>query len=74
MSSSIDSDNDIEAVSAVRSTVATGPPGDPDGRGVTYAYLCGLASGSEYPSRRALELIASGDELRTQLGDSRNVL
>lgn len=36
---------------------------DPDGRGVTYAYLCGLASGREYPSRRALELIAAGLEL-----------
>lgn len=36
---------------------------DPEGRGVTYAYLCGLASGREYPSRRALELIAACLEL-----------
>ena len=32
---------------------------DPERRGVTYAYLCGLTSGREYPSRRALELIAA---------------
>ncbi len=32
---------------------------DPDGRGVTYAYLCGVASGREHPSRRSLELIAA---------------
>lgn len=36
---------------------------DPEGRGVTYAYLCGLTSGREYPSRRALELIAACLEL-----------
>jgi transcriptional regulator with XRE-family HTH domain len=36
---------------------------DPEGRGVTYAYLCGLASGREYPSRRSLELIAASLEL-----------
>ncbi|MDQ6805748.1 MAG: helix-turn-helix domain-containing protein [Actinomycetota bacterium] len=28
-------------------------------RGVTYAYLCALTSGREYPSRRSLELIAA---------------
>jgi transcriptional regulator with XRE-family HTH domain len=28
-------------------------------RGVTYAYLCALTSGREYPSRRALALIAA---------------
>jgi hypothetical protein len=32
---------------------------DADGHGVTYAYLCGLTSGREYPSRRTLELIAA---------------
>jgi transcriptional regulator with XRE-family HTH domain len=32
---------------------------DADGRGVTYAYLCGLTSGREHPSRRSLELIAA---------------
>lgn len=32
---------------------------DPDQRGVTYAYLCALTSGREYPSRRSLELIAA---------------
>ena len=32
---------------------------DPTGRGVTYAYLCGVSSGREHPSRRSLELIAS---------------
>lgn len=31
---------------------------DPEGRGVTYAYLCALTSGREYPSPRSLELIA----------------
>ena len=36
---------------------------DPEGRGVTYAHLCGLASGREYPSRRSLELIAASLEL-----------
>ncbi len=36
---------------------------DPESRGVTYAYLCGLASGREYPSRRALELVAACLEL-----------
>jgi transcriptional regulator with XRE-family HTH domain len=36
---------------------------DPAGRGVTYAYLCGLASGREYPSRRFVELIAAGLDL-----------
>jgi hypothetical protein len=30
-----------------------------DGRGVTYAHLCGLTSGCEYPSRRSIELIAA---------------
>lgn len=32
---------------------------DTAGRGVTYAYLCALTSGREYPSRRSLELIAA---------------
>ncbi len=32
---------------------------DTGGRGVTYAYLCALTSGREYPSRRSLELIAA---------------
>jgi transcriptional regulator with XRE-family HTH domain len=32
---------------------------DPRGRGVGHAYLVGLASGAEYPSRRSLELIAA---------------
>jgi transcriptional regulator with XRE-family HTH domain len=32
---------------------------DPEGRGVTYAYLCALTSGREYPSRRSLQLIAA---------------
>jgi transcriptional regulator with XRE-family HTH domain len=32
---------------------------DPEARGVTYAYLAGLVSGREYPSPRALELIAT---------------
>jgi transcriptional regulator with XRE-family HTH domain len=32
---------------------------DRDGRGVTYAYLCGLTSGREYASRRSIELIAA---------------
>lgn len=36
---------------------------DPDGRGVTYAYLCGLTSGREYPSRRSIELIAASLDL-----------
>jgi transcriptional regulator with XRE-family HTH domain len=36
---------------------------DPAGRGVTYAYLCGLASGREYPSRRSMELIAASLDL-----------
>jgi transcriptional regulator with XRE-family HTH domain len=32
---------------------------DPEGRGVTFAYLGGLTSGREHPSRRRLELIAA---------------
>lgn len=32
---------------------------DPEGRGVSYAYLAGLVAGREYPSRRAMELIAT---------------
>ena len=32
---------------------------DPAGRGVTHAYLSGLTSGREYPSRRSMELIAT---------------
>jgi hypothetical protein len=36
---------------------------DPDGRGVTYAYLCGLTSGREHASLRSLELIATSLEL-----------
>jgi transcriptional regulator with XRE-family HTH domain len=32
---------------------------DPDGRGVTFAYLGALTSGREHPSRRSLELIAA---------------
>ena len=36
---------------------------DVGGRGVTYAYLCGLTSGREHPSRRSLELIAATLEL-----------
>jgi transcriptional regulator with XRE-family HTH domain len=32
---------------------------DRHGRGVTYAYQCGLTSGREYPSRRSIELIAA---------------
>jgi transcriptional regulator with XRE-family HTH domain len=32
---------------------------DATGRGVTFAYLCALTSGREYPSRRSLELIAT---------------
>ena len=32
---------------------------DPDGRGVTYVYLCALTSGREYPSQRSIELIAA---------------
>lgn len=35
------------------------PTHDTGGRGVTYAYLCALTSGREYPSRRSLELIAA---------------
>jgi transcriptional regulator with XRE-family HTH domain len=31
---------------------------DPSGRGVSYAYLCALVAGREYPSRRAMQLIA----------------
>ena len=35
---------------------------DADERGVTFAYLCGLTSGREHPSRRSLErLVASLD-------------
>ena len=37
---------------------------DPEGRGVTYAYLCGLTSGREYPSRRSLQLIAAALDLQ----------
>jgi transcriptional regulator with XRE-family HTH domain len=36
---------------------------DPEERGVSYAYLAGLVSGREYPSPRALELIASSLDL-----------
>ncbi len=36
---------------------------DADGRGVTYAYLCGVTSGREYPSRRSIELIAASLDL-----------
>jgi transcriptional regulator with XRE-family HTH domain len=36
---------------------------DAESRGVTYAYLCGLTSGREYPSRRSIELIAASLEL-----------
>ena len=36
---------------------------DADGRGVTYAYLCGMTSGREYPSRRSIELIAASLDL-----------
>jgi hypothetical protein len=32
---------------------------DSTSRGVTYAHLCALTSGREYPSRRSLELIAA---------------
>jgi transcriptional regulator with XRE-family HTH domain len=32
---------------------------DVSARGVTFAYLCALTSGREYPSRRSLELIAT---------------
>jgi transcriptional regulator with XRE-family HTH domain len=37
---------------------------DTGGRGVTYAYLCALTSGREYPSRRSLELIAASLEIK----------
>jgi hypothetical protein len=37
-----------------------------DGRGVTYAHLCGLTSGCEYPSRRSIELIAASSTAITQ--------
>jgi transcriptional regulator with XRE-family HTH domain len=37
--------------------------GEPGERGVTYAYLCGLATGREYPSPRSLELIAHSLDL-----------
>jgi transcriptional regulator with XRE-family HTH domain len=36
---------------------------DDDSRGVTFAYLCALTSGREYPSRRSLELIAASLEI-----------
>jgi transcriptional regulator with XRE-family HTH domain len=36
---------------------------DADGCGVTYAYLCGVTSGREYPSRRSIELIAASLDL-----------
>ncbi len=36
---------------------------DPQGRGVTFAYLGGLTSGREHPSRRSLELIAASLDL-----------
>jgi transcriptional regulator with XRE-family HTH domain len=36
---------------------------DAGGRGVTFAYLCALTSGREYPSRRSLELIAASLEI-----------
>jgi hypothetical protein len=36
---------------------------DTAGRGVTYAYVCGLASGREYPTRRSMELIAASLDL-----------
>jgi transcriptional regulator with XRE-family HTH domain len=32
---------------------------DPDGRGVSHAYLCALVAGREYPSRRAIQLLAT---------------
>ena len=32
---------------------------DPDGRGVSHAYLCALVAGREYPSRRAMQLLAT---------------
>src|SRR5664279_2715650 len=32
---------------------------DPDGHGITFAYLGGLTSGREHPSTRSLELIAA---------------
>ena len=37
---------------------------DDDIRGVTFAYLCALTSGREYPSRRSLELIAASLEIQ----------
>jgi transcriptional regulator with XRE-family HTH domain len=36
---------------------------DPEGRGVTFAYLGGLTSGREHPSRRSLELVAASLDL-----------
>ncbi len=36
---------------------------DAEGRGVTYAYLCGITSGREHPSRRSIELIAASLDL-----------
>ncbi|MGO9750978.1 MAG: hypothetical protein ACLP8S_14965 [Solirubrobacteraceae bacterium] len=36
---------------------------DDEGRGVTYAYLRGITSGHEHPSRRSLELIAASLDL-----------
>jgi hypothetical protein len=32
---------------------------DPDRRGVSHAYLCALVAGREYPSRRAMQLLAT---------------
>ena len=32
---------------------------DPDGRGVSHAYLCALVAGREYPSRRSMQLLAT---------------
>ncbi len=32
---------------------------DLDGRGVSHAYLCALVAGREYPSRRAMQLLAT---------------
>jgi hypothetical protein len=42
-----------------RALAALTQSNDAEGRGVTYAYLCGLSSGREHPSRRTLELIAA---------------
>lgn len=37
---------------------------DPEGRGITHAYLCALTSGREHPSRRSLELVAISLDLQ----------